>query len=123
MKKNNLLHEHLLPKTPARGNELGEASKQSKMKSTTFSSHICADMSILNRFDIGGDHRLMRAKICIDTQLEWKKLIEKKTRLTVCELQDKQDEYRSHIECKLHPMEELKKLEINEPKRSPAASK
>lgn len=41
---------------------------------------MCTDVSVLNRFSTGSDHRLVRAKVCIDTRLERKKHTEKKTK-------------------------------------------
>lgn len=51
-------------------------------------------MRTLNRFDTGSDHRLVRTKILINTQLERKHLIVRKVRPTVGELKGKEKEYK-----------------------------
>lgn len=66
----------------------------------------------MNRFDTGNDHRLT-AKLRIDTQLERKRLIVKKSRFTMSELRGKEEEYNTQIDRKLRPTEELWSLEFN----------
>ncbi|XP_070159981.1 craniofacial development protein 2-like [Polyergus mexicanus] len=73
---------------------------------------ICVDVSVLNRFDTGSDHRLVRAKIQVDTRLERKRLMEKKIRPTMAELKGKEEEYNTYIERKLCPVEDLKGLPL-----------
>lgn len=75
--------------------------------------HICADVSVLNRFDTGNDHRLVRAKLQIDTQLERKGLIVKKIQPTISELRGGEKKYNTQIDRKLQPTEELWDLELN----------
>lgn len=75
---------------------------------------ICMDVSVLNRFDTGSDHRLVRARIWIDTSLGRKRWMEKKTRLTMGELRGREEEYSTQIEKKLCAIEELQELELNE---------
>ncbi|KAM0735271.1 LINE-1 retrotransposable element ORF2 protein [Formica fusca] len=75
---------------------------------------ICVDVSVLNRFDTGSDHRLVRAKIQVDTRLERKRLMEKKIRPTMAELKGKEEEYNTYIERKLCPVEDLKELPLRD---------
>ncbi|XP_071646707.1 craniofacial development protein 2-like [Temnothorax longispinosus] len=74
---------------------------------------ICADVSTLNRFDTGSDHRLVRAKVLVDTRLERKRLMNKKVRPTLAELRGKEEEYKTTLEQKLKPTEKLQELELN----------
>lgn len=50
---------------------------------------ICMDVSVLNRFDTGSDHRLVRAKLQIDTRVERRRLIVEDVRPTRYELKRK----------------------------------
>ncbi|XP_070152510.1 craniofacial development protein 2-like [Polyergus mexicanus] len=75
---------------------------------------ICMDVSVLNRFDTGSDHRLVRAKLQIDTRMERRRLIAKKIRPTLYEMKEKKDEFNTQMDKKLRPTEELWDLELNE---------
>lgn len=70
-------------------------------------------MSVLNRFDAENDHRLIRARIHVNTRLERRKLTQNKIKITKHEPQSRRDEYNSYIERKLQPTEALRELEIN----------
>ncbi|XP_071635060.1 craniofacial development protein 2-like [Temnothorax longispinosus] len=50
---------------------------------------MCTDVSVLNRFDTGSDHRLVRAKLQIDIRLERRRLIAKKIQPTIHEIKVK----------------------------------
>lgn len=73
---------------------------------------ICEDVSVLNRFD-SSDHRLVRAKIVVNTHLERNRLMAKKIRPTIGELRGKEEKYNTQLERKLQPSEELQGLEMN----------
>lgn len=74
----------------------------------------CLDVSVLNHFNTGSDHRLVRAKFSINTQLERKRRIEKSIRPSIVELADKREEYNTIIENKLEPTENLRELSLDD---------
>lgn len=72
-------------------------------------------MSVLNRFNTtGSDHRLLRAKISVNTRLERKKMMERRLQPTRDELREKEDEYVRQLEKKLKPTDILKNMELND---------
>lgn len=75
---------------------------------------ICNDVTVLNRFDTGSNHRLVRATIVINTRLERRKLIRKTGYPTIEELSQKVDEYQTIIRRKLHPAESLTELGLDD---------
>lgn len=74
---------------------------------------ICTDVSVLNRFDTGSDHRLVRAKLQVNNRMERRRLIAKKIRPIRYKMKEKKDEFNTQIDKKLQPTEELGGLELN----------
>lgn len=74
---------------------------------------ICRDVSVLNRFNTGSDHRLVRAKIKINTAIERKKLLKNHRYPTSDVLQLKEAEYQNDLNQKLTKVK-LEQLEIDE---------
>lgn len=79
----------------------------------TSSRQICEDVTVLNRFHAGNDHRLVRAKIRIDTRLERRKLIKRNVYQTEIALRRKRLEYQETIRAKLEPVENLRSMELD----------
>jgi len=77
------------------------------------SKNICTDVSVLNRFDTGSDHRLVRACFQIKTNLERKKLMLRHLQSGRMEIKNRKWEYQNHLKSKLDPVGELSSLELN----------
>ena len=77
-------------------------------------NNICCDVSVLNKFYTGSDHRLVRAKFQIHMRTERNKLIKQERQPTTETLLQKQIEYQNELETRLTPIETLKQLQINE---------
>ena len=67
----------------------------------TNNRHICSDVTVLNRFDTGSDHRLVRAKITINNRLERNKLAKKAKAPTKYERLVKQEQYQKELKKRL----------------------
>lgn len=80
----------------------------------TTDKQLCTDVSVLNRFNTGSDHRIVRATISINTHLERKKQMEKIIRPTSNQLKEKIEDYNAQINKKLEPTENLRNLTLNE---------
>lgn len=65
---------------------------------------IFKDVSVLNRFNTGSDHRLVRATIDINTKHERRKLINKMMFPTSDILTQKKDEYQRELRKSLEPI-------------------
>ncbi|KAL1447418.1 hypothetical protein WDU94_003530 [Cyamophila willieti] len=62
--------------------------------------HLFEDCTVLNRFNTGSDHRLVRAKIKFDKKIERTKLIRRKNvNINIDKLREKKDEFQEKIEC------------------------
>lgn len=79
----------------------------------TSNPQLCLDVSVINRFDTGSDHRLVRARIHVNTRHQRKALVERKIRPTTSELQEKEKEFNRQIDKKLQPIEDLQNMELN----------
>jgi hypothetical protein len=75
---------------------------------------ICSDVSVLNQFDTGSDHRLVRACLKLDLQSERRKLIRKIPKPTSHALKQKEVEYQAQIQNKLRGMDELAEMSIDD---------
>lgn len=74
--------------------------------------HIIHDVSTLNQFDIGSDHRLVRAKVIINVKMERYTHFKKKLKITKVEdIKRERSEYKRIIENKL---DEANNARINE---------
>lgn len=72
----------------------------------------CKDVSVLNRFDTGSDHRMVRASILINTRRERRRLTaQRRDRLSIC--WKRREINTTQIDKKLRPTEELAGLELN----------
>jgi len=76
--------------------------------------YIITDVSALNRFNTGSDHRLTRAKIKINLGTERKKLIHQKRFPTILELQQNVDTYQRNIKSKLPSITQMTKVNLDE---------
>ncbi|KAL1446846.1 hypothetical protein WDU94_003496 [Cyamophila willieti] len=69
---------------------------------TTNQKHIVKDVTVLNKFNTGSDHRLVRARIEVDIKCERRKLITKKREMINIELlKNKKVEFQSHLGSQL----------------------
>lgn len=75
---------------------------------------MCEDVSVLNRFDTGSDHRLIRATITINTRLERKKLTNRNNHQAMVELKQKERKFQEAIRRKVEPVEAMWETELNE---------
>lgn len=75
---------------------------------------ICKDVSVLNRFNTGSDHRLVRTNIVINTKYERQKLIHKTHFPTTDTLIQKQNQYQQELQNKLGPIQNLHEKGIDE---------
>lgn len=66
--------------------------------------NICRDTSVLNRFNTGSDHRLVRADIQINTKIERKKLLTKNIFPTRDVLSLNKETYQEELRKKLNPL-------------------
>lgn len=62
---------------------------------------ICKDISVLNRFNTGSDHRLVRASIYINTKIEREKLLMKNSSTTAEAIAQNKDKYQEELARKL----------------------
>lgn len=53
--------------------------------------YIIKDVTVLNRFTIGSDHRMVRIKICIDANLEMKRKMKENEQIFITKLAQKKD--------------------------------
>ena len=75
---------------------------------------MCNYVSVLNRFNTGSDHRLIRCKIKINLRVERKNRFTKVQRPTLTELETKSDEYQESVKKKIGPTKRLHSLSVNE---------
>lgn len=75
---------------------------------------ICQDVSVLNHFDTGSDHRLVRAKMIINTKVERKRMVQKGNYPTTETLTSRAEEYQTILNTKLHNLNCLRKMELEE---------
>lgn len=75
---------------------------------------ICKDVSVLNRFNTGSDHRLVRADIIINTRPERNKMIRRPRFPTGEELKIKEQDYQNELKRRLEPTESLINLNLND---------
>lgn len=78
------------------------------------SRNICTDVSILNQFDTGSDHRLVRASFRFNLKTERSKLIRTNRFPTAEELESRREDYQNELERRLEPTETLSRMDINE---------
>lgn len=76
--------------------------------------NICKDISVLNKFSTGSDHRLVRARILINTKIERKKLVNKMKFPTAEFLTLNKNEYENEIKKKMKPPESLQEMNIDD---------
>lgn len=74
----------------------------------------CTDVTVLNRFDTGSDHRLVRATFTFDLKLERSKMTRGYTFPRVEDLEKHQSSFQQALTKKLNPLEDLKYLDVNE---------
>lgn len=79
----------------------------------TSNPQLCSDVSVLNRFDTGSDHRLVRARIHVNIRHQRKALVKRKIRPTTGELREREEEFNRQIDKKLHPIEDMRNMELN----------
>lgn len=77
-------------------------------------NNICTDVTVLNKFYTGSDHRLVRAKIKINMRTERNKLIKQERYPTTETLTQKQIEYQNELETRLAPIETIEQMQIDE---------
>lgn len=80
---------------------------------------ICRDVTVLNNFGAGNDHRLVRAAFRINIKIERKKLFHKENFPTIEEIENRREEYQHKFMKKLEPIEKCveKNRDTNETKR------
>lgn len=54
---------------------------------------LCQDVTVLNSFNTGSDHRLVRARIVLNAQLERVKLVQKRKMPDIVELKSEEEKY------------------------------
>lgn len=62
---------------------------------------ICTDVSVLSKFDTGSDHRMVRATLQINTQMERNKLTRRRGCVTIEEIEKKRNKYQEILNTKL----------------------
>ncbi|CAG9840644.1 unnamed protein product [Diabrotica balteata] len=75
---------------------------------------IIKDVTVLNRFSTGSDHRLVRAKLRINSQFETKKKIENVSKLDMEKLKQSKDEYKQKIKESIPVTRDLENKNIDE---------
>ncbi|XP_041472578.1 uncharacterized protein LOC121421843 [Lytechinus variegatus] len=76
---------------------------------------IITDVSVLNRFNTGSDHRLVRAKMHVNFKLERSKLIRKNASLNVDKLKHRKDEFQLQLRNRFQVLQdEVNQEDIND---------
>lgn len=76
--------------------------------------YIVTDVTVLNRFDLGSDHRLVRAKVIINKKLERKKLIQQQKYPTLQQLKQNKERYQNELNRKITTAERLNEMSIDD---------
>lgn len=76
--------------------------------------NICTNISVLNQFDTGSDHRLVRATLQFNLKIERNKLFRTYRFPTAETLEKKMTEYQRELEKKLEPTIILNSFDLNE---------
>lgn len=63
--------------------------------------YIIKDVTVLNRFTIGSDHRMVRIKICIDANLEMKRKMKENEQIFITKLAQKKTIYKKRLKEQL----------------------
>ncbi|XP_044767130.1 uncharacterized protein LOC123323016 [Coccinella septempunctata] len=92
----------------------GQRSDFVEVKCGVPQGNICTDVSVLNQFDTGSDHRLVRASFRFNLKTERSKLIRTNRFPTAEELESRREDYQNELERRLEPTETLSRMDINE---------